>query len=176
MFKIARHFSEVDEALSLVDVSEIQKAVELIREIRALDGTVWIAGNGGSAATASHFANDLNKMARAKAIAISDLTSSFLAYGNDDGWAEMFSGPARLHIGENDAVIGISCSGNSTNIVTLMKMSQGRFRIGMTGPEPNLISLLKPDALIRGMANEITVIEDIHLIACHSIARALMGA
>lgn len=173
MNPITKHFSEVCESLSLVNDQDILRAVQIMRTVKAAGGTVWLAGNGGSAATASHFANDLTKMGKVKAIAISDMVPTTLAYGNDDGWPSMFSNTLEAHISAKDAVIGISCSGNSQNIVSFLAMAKNRFKIGLTGPGVNKLSQMNMDVVIRGMADDITVIEDVHSIVCHSIARSL---
>ena len=178
MNPITKHFFEVAEALSLVDDQAIQRTIEILKVVRAAQGTVWLAGNGGSAATASHFANDLTKMGKVKALSVADFTPTTLAYGNDNGWDKMFSDTLEAHIGPKDAVIGISCSGNSKNIITFLDMAKNRYKIGLTGPGSNTMSTMKPapDVIIRAMADEITVQEDIHSIVCHAIARSLMNA
>ena len=84
------YFAEVSEALSKLDQDQIKKAVDILRIAKDVDSFVWILGNGGSAATASHFANDLLKMAGIRAIAIPDMTPTVTAYGNDNGWENMF--------------------------------------------------------------------------------------
>ena len=173
MFKITQHFSQVDEAMSLVDDTEIRRALEVIRSVKRGGGTVWLAGNGGSAATASHFANDLSKMAHVKAIALSDMTSTTLAHGNDEGWDRMFSNALLGQMRAGDAVVGISCSGNSENVVSFLGMIEREKMIGLVGPGVSKISEMRPAALIRAMADEITVIEDVHLIICHAMTRSL---
>jgi len=173
MNRITQHFSQLDEALTLVDVDEIQKAIDVIREVKRSGGTVWMAGNGGSAATASHFANDLSKMGRVRAISVSDMTPITLAYGNDDGWEKMFSYFLSDYLSDNDTVVGISCSGNSANIISFMAVSRNCPRIVLTGPGVNTMSEMDNEVLIRGMSDEITVIEDVHSVVCHAIARAL---
>lgn len=173
---IGKHFSQVSESLSLVSKSAVERSILLLDLTRAAGGTVWIAGNGGSAATASHFANDLTKMAKVNAVAICDMIPTILAYGNDDGWDRMFANPLLKYMKPMDCVVGISCSGNSSNVVEFIKAAGGRRIIGMTGPSPSKMSILisDPNVLIRAMSDEITVQEDVHSIACHAIARSLM--
>lgn len=178
MNTISKHFLEVAETLSLVDDQAILRTIEILKIVRAAQGTVWLAGNGGSAATASHFANDLTKMGKVKALSVADFTPTTLAYGNDNGWDKMFSDTLEAHMGPKDAVIGISCSGNSRNIITFLAMAKNRYKIGLTGPGQNAMTEMKPapDVIIRAMADEITVQEDIHSIVCHAIARSLRDA
>jgi D-sedoheptulose 7-phosphate isomerase len=172
--KLERHIREINEAFMLLDEERIKHVVNTLKVVRAAGGTVWLAGNGGSAATASHFSNDLTKMGHVKAIAISDLTPTTLAYGNDNGWDQMFAHALEMHIGPKDAVIGISCSGNSKNIVAFLAMAKSRYKIAFTGPGYNRISKeVLPDILVQVMSDEITVIEDVHSAICHAIARSL---
>ena len=84
------HLNTVSAVLGLVPENNIQKIVKLLRSTRARGGTIFVAGNGGSAATASHFANDLVKMGGVRAISLPDATPTILAYGNDNGWGFMF--------------------------------------------------------------------------------------
>ena len=74
-------------------------------------GIAWVIGNGGSAATASHFANDLFKMGRLRAVPLADLTPLSTAYGNDHGWKSMYADPLKGLMGREDVLIAISCSG-----------------------------------------------------------------
>jgi D-sedoheptulose 7-phosphate isomerase len=168
------HYAEVTEALKHLDGKEVEKAIKIIRIVKEVGGTIWLAGNGGSASTASHFANDLTKMGGVKAIAIPDMTALATAFGNDDGWERMYSNILQMHATQKDAVIGISCSGNSQNIINFLFAAKFIFRIGLTGPdEESKISNAQCDALIRAMSDEITVQEDVHSAVCHAIARAL---
>lgn len=173
---ISKHFSQVCEALTLMQDTDVQRVVDILKVVKAAQGTVWIAGNGGSAATASHASNDLTKMGKVKALAISDFVPTVTAYGNDDGWDSMFAHALEAHIGPKDAVIGISCSGNSANIIAFLAMAKSRFRIGFTGPGVSRLTQMNLDVIIRGMSDEITIIEDCHSIAFHAIARSLMNA
>lgn len=170
------HFMEVANCMTLLNTTEIERAVEILTEVRKANGTAYLAGNGGSAATASHFANDLNKIARVKAICLSEMVPTFLAYGNDFGWEHMFATPLRRHISSNDVFIGFSCSGNSENIIECFHSSSRYYSIGFTGPGPSEMTRANPSALIIAMSDDITVQEDIHLIVCHAIAKELADA
>lgn len=175
MNPISKHFFQVTEALTLADEQCIQRVVDILKVVKAAQGTVWLAGNGGSSATASHAANDLTKMGKVKALALSDFVPTVTAYGNDEGWDSMFAHALEAHIGPKDAVIGISCSGNSANVISFLAMAKSRFRIGFTGPGVNRLTQMNLDVVIRGMSDEITVIEDVHSMVFHAIARSLMN-
>jgi D-sedoheptulose 7-phosphate isomerase len=168
------HLNEVEWAMEKIDYKEVEKAIRAIKTVKSVGGTIWLAGNGGSAATASHMANDLTKMCGVKAISIPDMTPAVTAYGNDDGWTEMYAKALEAHMQDNDAVVAISCSGNSQNVISFLVAARRIFRIGLTGPdENNKMTIAQCDALIRAHAQDITVQEDIHSIVCHAIARSL---
>lgn len=169
-----KHLKNVVEAICYLEEEEIHKAVEVLKNAKNCGAFVWIIGNGGSAATAEHFANDLVKMCGIKACAVPSMGSMVLAYGNDDGWERMFANPLIKLAGVGDVVVAISCSGNSQNVVNGVRDILHKCEvIAMTGPGQNELSAMYPEdvrTLIRAYADEITVQEDIHLIVCHAIA------
>lgn len=176
--QIRKHFSEISEGMSFLDLDEIKQAVDVLRLVRDnLRGTAYIFGNGGSHATASHFANDLMKMYRLRAVCIGDMGPSMLAYGNDNGWESMFAGPlARLLNPAGDVVIGISCSGNSENVINALVYARSReiLTIGMTGIGGGEMAGLRLDALIHTPGTQdIRTQEDLHSMICHAIVREL---
>lgn len=172
--KLQSYFADVNGALLTLNQFEIEKAVEILKGVRSKNGTVYLVGNGGSAATASHFANDLEKMAWIKAISIPDMTPKILAYGNDDGWERMFSEVLKHNLRPGDAVVAISCSGNSPNVVRAAEAACGFELIVMTGNDEDcLLCQQGASVIIHVPADDIKVQEDIHLVICHSIAGAL---
>lgn len=173
--KIQDHFESVVEALNLVDHESIETAIKILREVGRSGRFVWIIGNGGSSATASHFANDLVKMCHVRAVAVADMTPLTLAEGNDYGWDRMFANPVREMSDPLDVVVAISCSGNSKNVVAAVDSVRYKCQtIALTGPAENSLLLqLEPTVAIRVMADEMRVMEDVHSIICHAIAGAI---
>ena len=171
---IWKHFSSLFEALVDVDKNEVEKAIVLLDNVRGKRGTVWLVGNGGSAATASHFANDLVKMCDIKAIALPIQVPLITAYGNDNGWENMFADPLDEFMGMNDVLVAISCSGNSENVVRAVEMIFQRV-IVLTGDKmmENKLAQMGASAMIRAMHSDITIQEDVHSAVCHAIAKAL---
>lgn len=166
-------FANTIEALRAVKLSQFQKAVDLLHQTRLDGSSVWILGNGGSASTASHFANDLWKMCGVKAIALTDLTPTILAYSNDLGWDNMFVEMLnrRFVNHDQDVLIGISCSGNSKNVIEAMKYPNPK--IVLTGDDGGELKNCRPDAILYAQHPDIRVQENVHLILCHMIAGAL---
>ncbi len=178
MTQIRKHLSEVSEAMTLLNMDEIDQMVMMLEVVKRNGGTVYLFGNGGSHATASHLANDLVKVAKVKAMCVGDMSSSVFAYGNDNGWRNMFSDLVRGLVRPKDGLVGISCSGNSENVLRTLSygVDEGILSVGMTGPslssEINNIGL---NALVHVMADDIRVQEDLHLMVAHAVVRQLQG-
>ena len=138
---------------------------------------VWVVGNGGSAATASHFANDLVKACGVRAIALSDQTPTVLAYGNDEGWEGMFSGALNVLAGRQggkDVLVAISTSGRSPNVVRAAEGFGPGYLIVLTGPERDSNVLgASEGVVIRARHKNIRVQEDVHMAVCHAIVSML---
>lgn len=176
MNPISRHLSQVSEAMTLLDQDEVQHVVSIIYAIRLGRGTLYLFGNGGSHSTASHFANDLMKIAKVRAVCIGDMLPVTLAYGNDMGWENMFRMPLYELLDPHDGVMGISCSGNSENVLSALGHAKvkNNLTIGLTGQsDESKINHLGLDALVHVRATDIRVQEDIHLMVCHAVIRAL---
>lgn len=166
------HFAELSSVLLSIDREELKKAIELLKQARKSKRSVWIVGNGGSAATASHFANDLSKMAGVRAFCVPDMMPTVTAFGNDNGWEHMFEHPMDVYFDPGDVVVAISCSGNSMNVVKAA--SQIDNLIVLTGNEyQNRLAERPTRALLLVPHDDITVQEDVHLAMCHAIAKAL---
>ena len=169
------YMANVIVGLSHVDFAEIEKAIDILRSIRKSHNTAFIVGNGGSAATASHLANDLLKMCGVRALAIPDMTPTTLAYGNDNGWKYQFVDPISKLYNPGDVLIAISCSGNSENVVACTEFIKEPI-IVMTGNDPKCkLAMCNAGAIIYAENDDITIQESIHSVICHIIARVLSG-
>lgn len=171
--------TDIETALRGVSDDKVLEAAMLLRKARASDSSVYVMGNGGSAATASHFANDLVKMCGIRAFSLPDMVSSVTAYGNDDGWQDMYAHLLKRLLCPFDIVVGISCSGNSPNVVSAMVFARhfnmpGLKTLGLIGWDLGCgVGQATPDVLVSVPFREIKVVEDCHLIICHAIAGAL---
>lgn len=168
--------TDVETALRGVPEQFIKEAVDILKECQKRDSMVFILGNGGSAATASHFANDLLKMCKLRAVSIPDMVPATTAYGNDHGWENMFSLVVSGLIRPSDVVIGISCSGKSMNVISAMATAQAlkSKTIVLTGDNrQSPLTALGVDVVIDVPFRDIRVQEDCHMVICHAIAGAL---
>src|SRR3989338_9286519 len=118
---------DVSDALERVSVREIEKALGILQAVYERNGRIYVFGNGGSLALATHFVADLNKTVfshhlnkhkrRLQAIRLPSTESELTAWGNDIGYDMVFAGPLANYLQDADAVIAISSSGNSANII-----------------------------------------------------------
>lgn len=170
--QVQEYFRSVAETLASMGDHALWQAANLLTEVRIRNGTVWIVGNGGSAATASHFANDLRKMCNIKAISVPDLTPTVTAYGNDDGWDRMYSNPLALFHSVGDILVAISCSGGSQNVLRAAAMIGEDNLIVVTGRDNwrNQLAKFPCRSLIKVPTDDIRVVEDVHMVVCHAIA------
>lgn len=139
------YFDEATSILDSINVDDLRAIVDLLWETYTNDKSVYIFGNGGSAAIATHFASDLNSTTighkkdfagkRFKAVSLAANVSELTAWANDIGYENIFKGPLENFLKEGDLVIGISSSGNSTNVIEAAKFakSKGAKVIGLTG-------------------------------------------
>src|SRR5690348_2470756 len=111
-------------------VSAVDRVLHLFNDARDNAATIYIAGNGGSASTASHWVNDLGKATKAagrppmRVMSLSDNVSWLTALGNDEGYHRVFSGQLENFARAGDVLIVISASGNSPNLVEAVKVAR----------------------------------------------------
>ena len=171
--------TDVETALLGINDRDVLDAVAILTQARVKKSAVYIVGNGGSAATASHFANDLVKVCGIRAFSLPDMVSSVTAFGNDHNWSEMYWRLLKRLLLPFDVVVGISCSGNSPNVVEALAFVKeykmpGLKTIGLIGADLACgIAHVGPDVLVSVPFMDIRVQEDCHMIICHAIVGAL---
>ena len=128
----ADYLRTLDDVLRTLDLSVLERVVQRLRTVRDLGGTVFVAGNGGSAATASHFVNDLGKATKVsgrthvRIMSLSDNVSWLTALANDEGYERVFSGQLENFAGPGDVLVAISASGNSPNLLRAVELGNAR--------------------------------------------------
>lgn len=141
------NFNEYSEKfeniVKLLDENQIEKLIELILSQYEKNKMIFVIGNGGSAANASHFAQDLAKgtrknldqAKRIKALSLTDNLPFVTALGNDDGYDVIFEQQLRTFASEGDMLIAISGSGNSPNIIKAVEWGNDNkmITVGVTG-------------------------------------------
>lgn len=155
-------------------------AAELLLDCYRRGSTVFILGNGGSAATASHFACDLAKGTRTcglpafRVMPLSDNVPLLTAWANDTSYDRVFAEQLTTLVLPADVVITISASGNSPNVLAAARAAQqlGAVVIALTGQSGGQLYQLA-DLTIRIPAQLIEQVEDVHLIIAHSLCVVL---
>ena len=180
MNSIEKYISEVQHTLNLLPIDQIQQVIAVLHDARLCGHQIFIMGNGGSAATASHFVCDLGKNTRKpgwphfKVIGLTDNIAGFSAFANDEGYEFVFSGQLESLLMPGDVVIGISASGNSPNVINgvLYARQCGATTVGFSGYNGGQLGPLV-DIHINVASNCIEQVEDIHLILEHMLTQAL---
>lgn len=164
------------EVLGQLDVAAINDAMNLLEETMDKEKNIYIFGNGGSSATASHFQNDFNKgiseytEKKFRFNCLNDNVATLMAVANDIGFEEVFRFQLRGKLDPEDLIIAISGSGNSKNVMNAVEYAkeQGCMIIGLTGFGGGKLKELA-DISLHAPVNSMQVTEDIHMIFDHLI-------
>lgn len=168
----------IRQLLGRLDGNVIAAFVEELELARRHQRTVFFIGNGGSAATASHFANDLVKATRVdgrsgfRAVSLTDNIQLLTALANDHGYETVFTGQMRDLFKGGDLLVAISASGNSPNVVAAVKLAKDRGgrTVGLVGFDGGALrDLCDLVVHVRSEKGEYGPVEDIHLILEHLI-------
>lgn len=173
------HFRSVQRALREVPLTQTAAVVKAITRARDAGATVYVFGNGGSAATSLHFANDLAMIRKEgvhaiRVVSLSANVSVMTAIANDLGYEHVFSEQLRPLVRPGDLVIGISGSGNSPNTIEAFECAKaaGAECIGILGFDGGALLPLS-DTYVHVPCSDYLVVEDVHMTIGHAIARAL---
>ena len=177
---IVSYLSELHRSLDELETDQIQAVIERLHQARLEGRKIFIMGNGGSAATASHFACDLGKNTRHsrwpdfRVMALTDNMATFSALANDEGYENVFVGQIGSLLETGDVAIGISTSGNSPNVVRAMELAKqrGAQTLGFTGFGGGRLGKIV-DLNLHVPSENIERVEDTHLILEHLICSAL---
>lgn len=178
MESIINYFDELEQMLRAISLADLQKVLRILEEGYHHGHRIFIMGNGGSAATASHFALDLAKNTimpgapRVKAISLTDHVPLITAWSNDTHYEHIFEEQLANMIEPGDVVIGISASGNSANVINAMKLAQQNraATIGLLGATGGKLKNMV-DACVLAQGQNIEQEEDAHMILTHIITR-----
>lgn len=179
---ISDYLKNVNDSITKLDENEFLKIIELLKHARKNKKNIFIFGNGGSAATASHFVCDINKGAnnnfepRFKVICLNDNIPTLTAYGNDMGYEFVFKEQLENFLNKEDVVIAISGSGNSKNIINAIEYANEKQAvvIGITGFDGGKLKKLSNYSLNANI-NDMQISEDIHMIWVHVMLKCLIS-
>lgn len=175
-----KYYSDLNQALREVSLSSVENLLTLLREVVGTDRTIWVIGNGGSAATASHFCVDLSKgcatriQKTIRAVPLMDLVPMQTAWSNDESYGVALEMSLRNFARRGDILFAISGSGNSINILNALKAVSdlGVESVGLTGFKGGQMSRLV-NLEINVPSDDMQIIEDSHHAICHFISREI---
>ena len=176
-----KYFSYLSKVLESISENEINKLGESLEKSRINGNTIFVAGNGGSAATANTMANDIGfdiiKKTDAdkpfRVFSLVDNNSVMTAISNDVGYENIFVSQLEIHYRKGDSLIVISASGNSSNLVNAANWvkKKGGIIIGFLGfTGGQLIDLCDVNIHVKANPGEYGPVEDAHLIVNHIIS------
>jgi D-sedoheptulose 7-phosphate isomerase len=176
------YLADLKSVMDQLPTHRAVRAAEILFGAYQSDHTVFIFGNGGSAALASHMAADLGKcthfpgpqwiasVKRLKALSVTDNTPLLTAWANDTSYDNVFAGQIENFIQEGDVAFGISGSGNSPNVIRALELARrkGASTIGLLGCGGGKMSALV-DCAILVPCHNMQQVEDCHVILSHMI-------
>lgn len=178
-----RYAAYLSELLRSLDVEAIEKMMDIFQKARADGKTIFFAGNGGSAATCSHFAEDLaygtwrEGTKPFRVLGLADNAAYITALGNDEGYENVFVGQLRNLFEKGDVLVAISASGNSPNVVKAVEYANnmGGTTIGMVGFDGGkLKGICHHCCHVKTAKGAYGPVEDIHLVLDHITSTYLM--
>jgi D-sedoheptulose 7-phosphate isomerase len=179
---VETYLAGVSTLVAALPVNSIAAAAELLMAVWRRRGRVYVLGNGGSAAIASHFAGDLNKGAnvagrhRFRASALVDNVPALMAWSNDDGYTAALAEQLRNVVEPADLVIGVSGSGNSPNVVNALALARqaGASTLALCGFDGG--QLARPElshVAIHVPGHNMEQVEDAFSVLCHALLYTL---
>ncbi|HEY7321346.1 MAG TPA: SIS domain-containing protein [Candidatus Binatia bacterium] len=172
------------ELLARVDLEAVERIARELNAARERGATIYIAGNGGSAATASHWVNDLGKATKVngqspmRVMSLSDNVSWLTALANDEGYERVFSGQLENFAKEGEVLIVISASGNSLNLLRAVETARERkvLTVGFLGFDGGKLRKMVDECLwIPTEKGAYGLVESAHSLLCHILTECLVN-
>lgn len=170
------------KATDTVDEGEVQALLDLFIQSRRDGRFVFVIGNGGSAANASHFCEDMAKgtvrdfdtQKRLKMLSLTDNTPQIMAWGNDEGFGRVFLEQLKTYANAGDVLVAISGSGNSENIITAVEWANanGLVTVGVTGYDGGKLRAMATHGL-HVPINNMGTAEAVHDMVFHYFVETL---
>lgn len=176
------YFNRVAEVFSRLDYTQIEKAKNLLVEARDKGKTIFIFGNGGSGANASHIAGDYVKGASYKQdkkfrfLCLNDNFSSLAAISNDISYDDAFVMQLENFLNEGDLVIGLSGSGNSENVVRAIELAnkKGAKTLALSAYTGGKLKDLA-SCFVHTPINDMEIAEDFQMMIFHTIKQSIIS-
>ena len=182
-----KYLERLRQVIDGINHIETERFVDLLLKARESGKTVFFVGNGGSAATSSHFANDLSIGTRQqekpfKVFSLVDNVATLSAIGNDYGYDQIFAQQLRVYGQKGDLLVGISASGNSPNLLRAFEVGRelGLMTVSITAFDGGKLKKIADHSVhVPTNAGEYGPAEDAHLILDHLIThyfQSVLGA
>jgi D-sedoheptulose 7-phosphate isomerase len=176
------YISYVQSVLQRIDPEEIGRFIQTLLKARERGSTIFFIGNGGSAATASHFANDLsigtNEYEKPfRAMSLTDNVPVITALGNDFGYEDIFVRQLRILGKRGDVVIGISASGNSPNLLKAFEFARSAAikTVAITAFDGGKMKAMADEGIhVATGPKEYGPAEDAHMVLDHLVGAYLV--
>ena len=180
--KINGYFNTLTDTVKKLDRGEIEKAIICLKNARDSGHFIYSMGNGGSAATASHYAGDFNKglslgrEKRFKFIALNDNLPTILSLANDVSYESIFVEQLKNFMQRGDIILAISGSGNSANVINGVTWAKenGGIIIGLTGYSGGKLFGLS-DIHLHVPIDNMQIVEDLHMVFDHLMMSIMYG-
>lgn len=174
----------LSSVLSSIDVKEIERFIQTLLAARERGATVFFIGNGGSAATASHFANDLSIGTNSydkpfRVISLTDNQAIITAIGNDFGYQDIFVRQLQVLGKAGDVLVAISASGNSMNLLWAMEYAKTANikTVAITAFDGGKMKPMADEGIhVPTAPKEYGPAEDAHMVLDHLVGAYLMRA
>lgn len=177
---VSDYLEEQRRVLASIAPEEIAALVSLLAKARREDRQIFVFGNGGSAASASHFATDLGKGASDVAgpfrvMSLNDNVSWMTALGNDYSYEDVFVRQLQNFANPGDLALCLSVSGNSPNCVKAMEWAQkkGLITVALVGGNRGRLAQIADHVVVIG-SEHYGKVEDAHMGICHMLCYAFM--
>jgi D-sedoheptulose 7-phosphate isomerase len=180
----SEYLADLQHALANLDVDTLLRIVDRLRVARDAARTIFVAGNGGSAATASHWVNDLAKATKRsgqrpiRVIGLADNVPWLTALANDEGYDRVFAGQLETFAEPGDVLAVISASGNSPNLLRAVDEAQSRdvTTIAFVGFDGGRLRDRVDECLwVPSPNGAYGVVESAHMVACDIVTTCLIG-
>jgi D-sedoheptulose 7-phosphate isomerase len=183
MFEIGNaqsYFACLSQTVGRLPFETIDRVSDLLLDAYENSRTIYVFGNGGSAALASHFACDLGKgtihssKKRFRVLALTDNVPLMTAWANDSGYQDIFAEQLANLVREDDVAFAISGSGNSQNVLNALELAREAraTTVGLTGYKGGRMKELC-DVCMMVPSDNMQIIEDLHLGIAHALFTAV---
>ena len=178
--KLQAYLDQEIRVIQSLDLDAVNSVMNVLEEARLSNRHIFICGNGGSAATASHYCCDFNKgisenqKQKYHFECLNDNIPTMMAVANDISYDEIFRFPLRSKMTPSDILIGISGSGNSRNVVNAMEYAKsiGGTTIAIVGYSGGRLREIA-DQCIHVQIDHMQIAEDLHMILDHMMMSVL---